>query len=101
MKINFDFKLEGFSVEEKVAMHPYEVVAQCLNNQEFKEGSDIKKMDLALKIYREKEVDIDAADLELIKKAVEFKGQQILLPIPTVIRGQILKYLLQYNEAKS
>lgn len=100
MKINFDFKLENFTASEKIATPSYEYIAMCLNNQEFYEGSDIKKMDLALKIYRDKEVEIDTADLELVRKAVEFKGRQIILPISTLIRGQILKYLLQFNEEK-
>lgn len=123
MKVNFDFilknpngtdvcesiKNERGEIEQKKAMASVQFVKALLNDR-FQEGDSSKKWILCQKVSAEKEVEIDAADLTFIKKAVDFtfkvknpdtneiENRSIL---PMGVRSQLMLFLEQINLTQS
>lgn len=59
-----------------------------------KEGGKMKLYILATKFYSDNEVEVDAADLSLVKKAIE------VAPFNAVITGQILAIFEEVKELR-
>ena len=95
MLVNFDFDIEinGKKVEEK-SNH---FIAGTLGNHRFTEGDDIKKTILAEKIYKDGEIEIDQADFNLVKRAIENKENGLHV----FARGKILMELDKIKEEKN
>jgi hypothetical protein len=75
-----------------------DLIANLLLNKEFTGGGDIKKFVLAQKIYTDKTVEIDDADYNLIKDAINFKGRQDM--IGAAIRAPLLLELERQEKIK-
>lgn len=93
-KLNFNFILKNIADNdytiksekgEEIIVTAYEVVPNALIHPEFKNGSKVKKFLLATKIYKQKKIEVDESDFDLIKKAVD--------ALPTLMSGQLTIYL--------
>ena len=87
MKINFDLSLKNYKGDPIDGSIP-DLIANMLLNPAFTAGGDIKKHDLAARIYKEKKIEIDASDFKLVMDAANFKGQQDR--VGPAIRGPLL-----------
>ena len=90
-KINFNQPVLSLKNEpmivDKEPMNIKYIVANLLSTSKA-EKSAIRQLDLALRIYNsEKEINIEDADYEIIKKIIEKSG------ISTLISGRILKVM--------
>jgi len=92
MKLNFDFPikdLNGQNIKENgQEVHFYKILGMSIMSPEIKIGDVIKKFNLATKIYNDKEVDVDDADLQILKEIV--KTSNVFVPL---VQAQLLIYL--------
>lgn len=84
MLIDYNVKLKIIGKETESKM----LFIDALNNINFREGTNMKKAELAEKIFKDEKINVDRADFELIKQAVS--ASTTILPIA---KGHLEKYL--------
>jgi hypothetical protein len=105
MLVNFVFELKHLNGniikegegEKQRPIDSSVLIGNILINPSFKGGDDVKKYLLAQRIVQEKEFNVDKADFELIKNAVECKE----LSVPTIYKAQIILKLREAEAASN
>ena len=69
MKINFDFQITDLSGNSIAEFNVSEIVANCIAGSN--QGSPIRMMDIAMTIFKIKEVELTDAEMPLIKTIIE------------------------------
>ena len=69
MKINFDFQITDLSGNSIAEFNVSETVANCIAGSN--QGSPIRMMDIAMTIFKKKEIELTDAEMSLIKTIIE------------------------------